>query len=104
PRGRGPASGVPAVGVLSAQPLGGVRARGVGQASMIRWITEGLGTASWEELDGAEGVAVVDVRALVDREGNPAALVRAKIEEGAEHLSRGRRVVVCCDYGISRSN
>jgi UDP-glucuronate decarboxylase len=47
---------------------------------------------------------LVDVRELVDGPGNSAGLVRAKIDEGVAHLRAGRRVVVGCEYGISRSN
>jgi UDP-glucuronate decarboxylase len=69
----------------------------------MRWITAQLGTASGvEALPG--DVLVVDVRDLVDKPGNEAAAVLAKVEEAAGGLERGRRVVVRCDYGISRSN
>src|ERR1700704_3917199 len=47
---------------------------------------------------------LVDVRILVDGPGNSPSLVRAKIDEAVAHLQAGRRVVVGCEYGISRSN
>jgi UDP-glucuronate decarboxylase len=52
----------------------------------------------------AEDLWVLDVRDLVDRRGNSAVDVRRKIDEAVGELARGKRVVVCCDYGISRSN
>ena len=71
---------------------------------MIRWITPRLGTApaTSTEIDG--DVARVDVRDLVDKFGNSPEAVREKIEQGVALVAEGRRVVVCCDYGISRSN
>jgi nucleoside-diphosphate-sugar epimerase/rhodanese-related sulfurtransferase len=71
---------------------------------VIRWITPMLGTASAGSGDLGPDIAVVDVRDLVDKIGNSPDAVLAKINQGAALLSAGRRVVVCCDYGISRSN
>ncbi len=70
----------------------------------IRWITECLGTAAAEEVRGQPGLALVDVRDLVDKAGNSAEAVRGKIQTGVAHLQSGAKTVVCCDYGISRSN
>jgi len=70
---------------------------------MIGWITERLGTCAWEELP-PDGVRVLDVRDLVDKRGNAPHVVKPKIEEALAYLRRGERVVVSCDYGISRSN
>lgn len=70
----------------------------------IRWINSSLGTAPANEMDTLEDVSVVDVRDLVDKAGNRADAVRAKIMLGVEYLSKGKKIVVCCDYGISRSN
>jgi UDP-glucuronate decarboxylase len=49
-------------------------------------------------------LAIVDVRDLVDKAGNRTAAIRDKIAQGCTWLNQGRQTVVCCDYGISRSN
>ncbi len=70
----------------------------------IRWITPLLGTAP-ALMDGEEsGVNIIDVRELVDKPGNTAGAVRQKIVDGCESVRAGKKTVVCCDYGISRSN
>lgn len=71
---------------------------------MIRWITDRLGTAPASSEAITDDLARVDVRDLVDKHGNSPDAVRAKIDQGVELLRGGARVVVCCDYGISRSN
>lgn len=72
----------------------------------MRWLTPRLGTAAASDPEVARvpDAIVVDVRDLVDREGNAVDDVRAKILEGAAVLGRDKRVIVCCDYGLSRSN
>lgn len=71
---------------------------------MIRWIVnETLGTAPYS--DDLRAIAtVVDVRELADREGNDPAAIRLKVEEGIAALNAGSKVIVACDFGISRSN
>ena len=71
---------------------------------MIRWITHQLGTAAFTDPEIGTHLAVLDVRDLVDKSGNPAEATREKIEQGLAQLNQGQRLVVCCDYGISRSN
>ncbi len=71
---------------------------------MILWITDRLGTASSVGLVTNSEFSSLDVRDLVDKGGNEVDLVRAKIEEGSAILAKGQRLVVFCDYGISRSN
>jgi len=71
---------------------------------MIRWITDRLGTAPASSTELTADLRVLDVRDMVDKHGNEAAAVRIKIEEGVAALGAGARLVVCCDYGISRSN
>jgi nucleoside-diphosphate-sugar epimerase len=71
---------------------------------MIHWITESLGTASATDQSLTEGVVLLDVRDLVDKSGNSTVAVREKIDQGLALLRQGKRVVICCDYGISRSN
>jgi nucleoside-diphosphate-sugar epimerase len=70
----------------------------------IRWITPLLGTAAATDVEGLADVRVIDVRDLVDKAGNGSEAIRAKIQEGMESLKRGEKTVVCCDYGMSRSN
>lgn len=71
----------------------------------IRWITPLLGTAPAIAMQGADkDIYVVDVRDLVDKPGNRAESVAEKIRIGHDLLVSGKKTVVCCDYGISRSN
>lgn len=70
---------------------------------MIRWIRRELGTGPHAELP--EGPwRVLDVRMLVDKEGNDPETVRRLIDEGVEAVRAGKTVVVACDFGVSRSN
>ncbi len=71
---------------------------------MIKWITQNLGTAAWDQLGNRSGIEVVDVRNMVDKQGNRREDVLAVVEDAVEFLRQGKRVVVCCDYGMSRSN
>jgi UDP-glucuronate decarboxylase len=71
---------------------------------MIHWISEVLGTAPASDQTITDGVAVLDVRDLVDKFGNSPKATKEKIEQGISLLKQGKKVVVCCDYGISRSN
>lgn len=71
----------------------------------IRWITRLLGTAPASDVLGvSDDICVIDVRDMVDKGGNRVDFVRAKIDDGVVSLREGRRTIVCCDYGISRSN
>lgn len=74
---------------------------------MIKWITERLGTASYYDdvlVALASDTQLLDVRELIDNEGNDPARLRAIINRGAEQLRLGQRLLICCDKGISRSN
>ena len=71
---------------------------------MIRWINDHLGTAPASDPSITGELVVLDVRDLVDKFGNSPDATRDKIEQGAALMAQGKRVVVCCDYGISRSN
>lgn len=71
---------------------------------MIRWIKSFLGTAPASSMILEPHQRLLDVRDLVDKEGNSIAVVQQKIEEGLELLRAGSTVIVGCDYGISRSN
>lgn len=70
----------------------------------IRWITPLLGTGPALRVQQEAEMNIIDVRDLVDKAGNRADAVRQKITEGCDSLREGKRTVVCCDYGISRSN
>jgi UDP-glucuronate decarboxylase len=71
---------------------------------MIRWITEKLGTAPFADSEIKEAYVVLDVRSLLDKSGNSKHSILDKIDRGVEYLTQGEQLVVCCDYGISRSN
>ena len=72
---------------------------------MIRWIIPGLlGTAPDSDYVADEGNIKVDARTLVDKHGNSPAALRDKIDEGVSALKAGRRVIIVCDFGVSRSN
>lgn len=71
---------------------------------MVRWINDYIGTAPRDAVEETAETVIVDVRDLVDKSGNTPEAVRLKITEAAEHLKHGKKIIVCCDYGISRSN
>jgi nucleoside-diphosphate-sugar epimerase/predicted protein tyrosine phosphatase len=73
---------------------------------MIKWITERIGTASFESIDNDEEkkYKIIDVRDLVDKSGNTSDYVEKKIEQSLSELSKNNQIVICCDYGMSRSN
>lgn len=71
---------------------------------MIRWLTPEIGTSPHEGCTPAADTVIVDVRNLVDREGNSIEAIRSHIDRALAALTVGRRVVLCCDHGISRSN
>jgi UDP-glucuronate decarboxylase len=62
-----------------------------------------LATAPTDEVAGEE-LRVVDVRDLVDRGGNSDQIILSKIDAAAKLLKENVKVVICCDYGVSRSN
>lgn len=70
----------------------------------IRWITPFLGTAPALGVDPTASYAIVDVRDLVDKDGNRSEAIREKVAQGVSALKAGKKTIVCCDYGISRSN
>jgi len=71
---------------------------------MITWITPWLGTGPFGVDMVPKGVHCVDIRALVDKGGNRAESLSGYIHASLEALSKGNRVLICCDHGISRSN
>lgn len=73
----------------------------------MRWLTENIATAAYTEAIKDEfpaGTVLVDVRDLVDKIGNSQTLIRQRVESVVEVLRSGQSVVICCDYGMSRSN
>jgi UDP-glucuronate decarboxylase len=71
---------------------------------MITWITETLGTSSYDAACESSDFTIIDVRDMADKAGNQVALVRNKIRSTVALLREQRKVVICCDYGLSRSN
>jgi len=73
---------------------------------MIKWLTTDIGTGAYEQVITSlpQEVVLLDVRDLVDKEGNNKDIIKQKIEDGLAVLKRGKKLVVCCDYGMSRSN
>jgi len=71
---------------------------------LIRWITQNLGTSSYYNTKENPDIHIVDIRDLVDKLGNPPNYVKTKIEEALRYIQEGNKVVISCDYGISRSN
>lgn len=71
---------------------------------MIAWITREVGTGAWDDVEESEEWVKIDVRSLVDRKGNDPEVFSRRVHEALDILNRGSRVVICCDYGISRSN
>ncbi|KKP40275.1 MAG: hypothetical protein UR30_C0005G0056 [Candidatus Peregrinibacteria bacterium GW2011_GWC2_33_13] len=71
---------------------------------MIKWITENLGTAAYLDAQETKNISIVDVRDLVDKSGNVDEPICSKINDVLSRLNNGEKVVICCDYGMSRSN
>lgn len=71
---------------------------------MIRWITENIGTGAYDDVSIQTNIHIVDVRDMVDKKGNTDKVAEEKIQEALSHLTKGEKVVICCDYGMSRSN
>lgn len=71
---------------------------------MVKWIRPNIGTASYEDGAVCSGISIIDVRDIVDRRGNQALSVKEKIDEAVLRIKNGEKIVICCDYGMSRSN
>lgn len=71
---------------------------------MIKWITPELGTAAFENAQNEPDIVLVDVRSLVDKKGNQSVTVKGMLDTALEALRHGQKIVICCDYGMSRSN
>jgi len=70
---------------------------------MIHWIINELGTAPKNEVK-ENNYKIVDVRDMVDKQGNPKQLILEKINTAIQLIKEKNKVVICCDYGLSRSN
>lgn len=71
----------------------------------IRWINNRLGTAAWTKTSSNSEYTRIDVRDLIDGPGNDITKVSEKIATGVRALRSSKEpVVVCCDWGASRSN
>jgi len=70
------------------------------------WITKNLATSSMSEfmLRKRKNVVAVDVRDLIDGEGNDFEVFLGKVEEVENLINVNQKVCVCCESGISRSN
>ena len=73
---------------------------------MINWLTENIGTAAYLKIidTDLDKHIIIDVRDLVDKDGNYSDTILKKIEDSIQVLNKYNRVVICCDYGMSRSN
>lgn len=71
---------------------------------MIKWITDTIGTGAFEKVANSSSYVKIDVRDMVDKAGNTEVLIKEKIDSALIELNKGNKIVVCCDYGMSRSN
>ena len=71
---------------------------------MINWIEENLGTSSYNFARSNDELCIIDVRDMVDKVGNFESVILDKINSAVLAINQGNKVVICCDYGISRSN
>ncbi|RDJ32165.1 MAG: NAD(P)-dependent oxidoreductase [Crenarchaeota archaeon] len=71
---------------------------------MVKWIRKDLCTSSFSEVTESKDLHIIDVRDLVDKRGNSRNIIRTKINDALNSLKMGKKVAICCDYGISRSN
>lgn len=71
---------------------------------MIKWITDIIGTGAFETVENSSLYVKIDVRDMVDKAGNTEDLIKEKIDSALIELNKGNKIVVCCDYGMSRSN
>ncbi|MFA6988630.1 MAG: NAD-dependent epimerase/dehydratase family protein [Candidatus Gastranaerophilaceae bacterium] len=71
---------------------------------MVKWITENIGTDAYLNAINIQNVKIIDVRDLVDKSGNDTEPIVKKINDALELLKKGNKVIICCDYGMSRSN
>ena len=73
----------------------------------MKWLTEEIATGSYNEVSKKvldPDAVILDVRDLVDKSGNDVDYVKSRIDEGISILKKNQKLIVCCDYGLSRSN
>ena len=70
------------------------------------WITRNLGTAAYgePELEKLKNTKFVNVRDLIDGAGNDPEIFKFKVSQVEKIISKGKKAVVVCGSGISRSN
>jgi len=74
---------------------------------MIKWLTNNIATGAFNEVGNIsldENTYVIDVRDLVDKSGNDITNINNKINESISYLQNEKKIIICCDYGMSRSN
>lgn len=71
---------------------------------MIKWITDNIGTGAFEKVQDSSLYVKIDVRDMVDKAGNTEDLIKEKIDSALLELNKGNKIIICCDYGMSRSN
>jgi len=59
---------------------------------------------NYRELSKSEDIFLCDVREFIDKEGNLPDKIAEKIKLCVEELKKGKKVLIFCDYGISRSS
>jgi nucleoside-diphosphate-sugar epimerase len=73
----------------------------------LRWLTEDIATGAFEDVSKMlldNDVVIFDVRDLVDKSGNTSGYINQKINEALSLLKDKKKIIICCDYGMSRSN
>lgn len=70
------------------------------------WITKNLGTASLKELDSLkkENIEIEEVYDLIDGKQVNKGQFDSKVKHIEEKIKKGRKVVIVCRGGYSRSN
>lgn len=71
---------------------------------MISWITDKIGTCAYNNSLEKKDFHIIDVRNLVDKSGNSSDAIKEKIDSSLNFLKQNQKIVICCDYGMSRSN
>jgi nucleoside-diphosphate-sugar epimerase len=73
----------------------------------MRWFTNDIATGAYEDVSKITldyNTVIFDVRDLVDKIGNPPRYIISKVEQALLLLNSGKKIIICCDYGMSRSN
>ncbi len=73
----------------------------------MKWLNQDIATAAFNEVNHClpdTNTSIVDVRDLVDKAGNDIDYIKSKIDESLVFLQQHKKIIICCDYGMSRSN